>query len=604
MKKIENFILPEHTNTLFESEALSSLHLTKDVANKINELIDAYNELSKIDLEWKQTQESKINAGVLYMKDNLLNSLNDLMELLRDNGFIDDRIEYHCDYLKERLDNLLGVVIEGSTTLDAEIIDARIGVNGESYMSLGNALRSQIKNLSYSVKPIVTNENYKTKLPDVNLIDEPCTYQLNFNYGSEDIPENLPYSVFKSNVDELITFKDHYYRQLLIGNNYVYTRYGIKTSNGIEYFGWVAIYNKEQSDELYKKYYKSKGIIDSFGYAVDLPDANKILENSIYQLNFNYGSSDITANLPYKEFTGRIDELITFADKYYRQLLIGDKYIYTRNGILNSTKDSVDYGDWILIWSPQTTKEKIFTVNVNGGGDYKSLTKCVFENLGSKNTIYVKSGVYNLINEFNEYFGSSFFNGETLSHHGIYVQDGTKIIMDSGAEITFLYDGANPVVEEYFSPFIMKNDGGEVHGGRIVCTHCRYAIHDDVYDASKYSKSVIKGSYIHYTTARNVGIGGGFGQSSHITVENCVIISGNNVIGYGVFYHNSATGNSKSYLTIKNNCVTHKIVVEPYGTSINMSEAIVCGNKCSDVVKVMGGDIDNINLYEFNNVKG
>lgn len=602
MKNIDKFMLPEHTNTLYKNEAISSISLTKEVAEKINEIVDALNTLSAEDLVWKQTQEGKIRKGVLYMKDNLLNSLNDLMVTLRDSGFIDDRIEFHCDTLKTQLNNLLGSVKEGTTSMDAEIIDARIGATGEQWATIGNAIRGQIKNRALTCTTVISSENYQKLLPDVNVIDEPCSYQLNFVYGSTDIPANLPYTSFKSNVDELITFKDHYYRQVLIGNNYVYTRYGVKTAEGITYYGWNCLYDKTRTEEQYNKFYKSKGIIDSFGYAVNLPDANSILENSIYQLNFNYGSTDITANLPYKTFTGRIDELITFADKYYRQLLIGDKYIYTRNGILNSTKDSVDYGDWILIWSPESSKEKIFTVNVNGGGDYTSLTKCIFDNLGSKNTIYVKAGIYNLIDEFKSYFGDDIFSKDTLSQHGLPVQNGTKIIMDSGAEITFLYDGSNPVVEEYFSPFIMKNDSGELYGGKIICTNCRYGIHDDVYDSSKNSKSIIEGVYIHYTGSRNVGIGGGFGQSSHITVRNCTVINGNDTVGYGIFYHNAATGNSKSYVTIENNYVKDKIIIEPYGTSTNISTAIVTGNKCYEVSKVMGGDIDNITLYDFNNV--
>ena len=599
MKRIENFMLPEHTNSLYENEGISSIGLTRDVAEKINELVNAYNELYEQDLEWKQTQEGTIRKGVLYMKDNLLNSLNELMVLFRDSGFIDKRLEYHVDSLRSQFNMAMS-----GLTVDSEVIDGRVGASGEQYMTIGNAIRGQVKNMCYTVKTVITNENYSDKLPDVDLIDEPCSYQLNFTYGSEDITANLPYTVFKSNVDELITFKDHYYRQLLIGNNYMYTRYGIKTSSGITYYGWYCLYNKEETDKKYSSFYTSKGIVTNADYQLILPDANKIFANSIYQLNFGYGSTDITENLPYQAFTGRIDELITFADKYYRQLLISDKYIYTRNGILNATRDSVDYSDWILIWSPQTGNEKTLIVDVNGGGDYKSLTECVFDNLGSKNTIYVKPGIYNLINEFQSYFGSNVFSGSTLSHHGVYVQDGTKIIMDSGTEIQFLYDGSNSAVEEYFSPFIMKNDGGEIHGGKITCTNCRYAIHDDVYDSSQNSKSVISGVYMHYTGSRNVGVGGGFGQSSNITIENCVIINGSNTVGYGIFYHNAATGNSKSYVSIKNNYVKDKIVIEPYGTSTNMSQAIVSNNKCHSVEKVMGGSIDNIALYEFNNVKG
>lgn len=151
IKKIENYNLPEHTNSLYKEEAISSIGLTHEIAVKINEVVDALNELSKTDLEWKQTQEGIIRKGVLFMKDNLLNSLNDLMVTLRDSGFIDERIEYHFNTIKDnvnlidtRLDNLLGKVKEGSTSLDAEIIDARIGVGGYWYDNLGEAIREQV----------------------------------------------------------------------------------------------------------------------------------------------------------------------------------------------------------------------------------------------------------------------------------------------------------------------------------------------------------------------------------------------------------------------------------------------------------------------------
>ncbi len=152
MKKIENFMLPENTNSLYKNEAISSIGLTRDVADKINELIDAYNRLSEIDLEWKQTQEGIIRKGVLFMKDNLVNSLNELLDLLNDSGFIDSRIEFHCDYLKERLDNLLSTLKEGSTTFDAEIVDMRQGFNGENFNTAGVAVREQIRTLVNYIK--------------------------------------------------------------------------------------------------------------------------------------------------------------------------------------------------------------------------------------------------------------------------------------------------------------------------------------------------------------------------------------------------------------------------------------------------------------------
>ena len=91
MEQIKHFILPENTNKLYKEEAISSIGLTRDVAEKINELVDAYNSLSTEDLRWKQTQEGIIRKGVLFMKDNLVNSLNDLLKLY-DNEVISNAI--------------------------------------------------------------------------------------------------------------------------------------------------------------------------------------------------------------------------------------------------------------------------------------------------------------------------------------------------------------------------------------------------------------------------------------------------------------------------------------------------------------------------------
>ena len=82
MKKITKFNLPEHSNNLYKEEAISSIGLTHEIATKINELIEAYNRLSETDLEWKQTQEGYIRKGVLFMKDNILNSIQELLDLV------------------------------------------------------------------------------------------------------------------------------------------------------------------------------------------------------------------------------------------------------------------------------------------------------------------------------------------------------------------------------------------------------------------------------------------------------------------------------------------------------------------------------------------
>lgn len=92
MNKIEHFITSEHTNDLYKKEAISSIYLTKEVADKINELVDAINGREDIDLKWKHEIEGTVHKGVIFMKDNLINSLHDLFILLQSNGDLNNII--------------------------------------------------------------------------------------------------------------------------------------------------------------------------------------------------------------------------------------------------------------------------------------------------------------------------------------------------------------------------------------------------------------------------------------------------------------------------------------------------------------------------------
>ena len=118
MNKMKHFLLPEQTNKLYSKEASSSLALTKDVANKINELVDAYNKLSAENLLWRHEQEGRIEKGVLFMKDNLLNSLHDLLMLFKSSGELDgifaDIIHGDLARVTETLETVTSVTVCGA----------------------------------------------------------------------------------------------------------------------------------------------------------------------------------------------------------------------------------------------------------------------------------------------------------------------------------------------------------------------------------------------------------------------------------------------------------------------------------------------------------
>lgn len=92
LNKIRKYMLPLDTERLYKDEAISSISLSKEVANKINEIIEYINTLYKNDVEKEIEQDGKIRKAIVYMKDNLSNSLGELLEIMKSNGEIDNII--------------------------------------------------------------------------------------------------------------------------------------------------------------------------------------------------------------------------------------------------------------------------------------------------------------------------------------------------------------------------------------------------------------------------------------------------------------------------------------------------------------------------------
>lgn len=86
MDKIKHFITPISVKDLYDKESMSSMSFAYEIALKINELIDKYNELSTIDYEKDLEQDGRIAKAVIYMKDNLKNSIMDLLDILNTSG--------------------------------------------------------------------------------------------------------------------------------------------------------------------------------------------------------------------------------------------------------------------------------------------------------------------------------------------------------------------------------------------------------------------------------------------------------------------------------------------------------------------------------------
>lgn len=142
--------------TVHDEEALTSLELAGRQGAKINEIVKDQNNL-------RTETENKIqeqNSNIQKMKDETIPE--EVKQSFDDNlkkGTFTEMIDESLGGLSARVDNLLGNMTEGSTTMDAEIIDSRVDASGVTWKNMGSNIRSNtmiLKNL------IETMGSYKT----------------------------------------------------------------------------------------------------------------------------------------------------------------------------------------------------------------------------------------------------------------------------------------------------------------------------------------------------------------------------------------------------------------------------------------------------------
>lgn len=150
LEKIGHYSLTNPAS-VYDEEALTALELAGRTVAKVNEAVGAFNTLETETGNHLQEQDKEISER-LGAQDNAIKKMNDetmpakvteeVQEQI-DNGTFDSQINTYIGNLEERVDNLLGSVKEGSTTLDAEVIDLRMAENGTTYTSAGECIRSE-----------------------------------------------------------------------------------------------------------------------------------------------------------------------------------------------------------------------------------------------------------------------------------------------------------------------------------------------------------------------------------------------------------------------------------------------------------------------------
>ncbi len=122
----------ENPPTIYDEEAMTALELSGRTTAKINELVEAQNQLRQ---NTEQTMGDMLNVDI---PEKVLQTVEQYAE----NGMFTEIIDEYAGELSARLNNLLGGIEHGSTVMDAEIIDGRVRADGASCDTLGGATRA------------------------------------------------------------------------------------------------------------------------------------------------------------------------------------------------------------------------------------------------------------------------------------------------------------------------------------------------------------------------------------------------------------------------------------------------------------------------------
>ena len=464
-------------------------------------------------------------------------------------GFVLNGTEYELrdNGARQQIAEQVAASTDADANYAAEVVNARVGADGESYDSLGEAIRGQ-------------REKSKDEVTQLK----------------GDIEDEIYFANVGSNVLPVVA-----------KNRILYNAYNLIQDTKLQKGKYVNTDGSVlKSDVTYITPYIDISVYNKL-YATNCGLSAFYDDKLKYITSFTPGSTgtDIPDNAKFARCT-------IFAEAFGKAGLFG-------NNMFPTLKSQIYLEDVI---PPTFIVDK--TAGITVGNRYKNLVDCIVDTYNTDCKIIVKSGTYDLYDEFATKYGESFTSGSTI-FEGLKIQK-QKVFCESGVTVKFEYSGDFFNITDYFSPIKFDGAGGEWHGGHIIAKKCRYAIHDDVFDTSDYSRTVIDGVVVDLNTSRNIAIGGGLGQSSDVTVTNCIFRQLDNTHGdcRAVYYHNAQTGaNAVSNIKITGNyCNYGSIFIHSFGASTKKSTAIVSNNRCSAVTLFkQDGVIDNIELYQFNN---
>ena len=249
------------------------------------------------------------------------------------------------------------------------------------------------------------------------------------------------------------------------------------------------------------------------------------------------------------------------------------------------------------------------SVEVGIGCEYESILRALKET-PDDTAVYVHPGVYNIVEEYKEYYGASFWTNyagyDGVADHfykGLWLARGRKLIGISKPVLLFDYSGGNTAVHTYYS--VIANDADillenfEIKVNR----NCRYHIHDDFQPNN--GTVVFRNLTLNGRPNTPVFIGAGVGKNVAYHIDRCIFLNDESAI-YDISYHGNTTADKEVECQIEvTNCFgSAGCAFRWYGASEKETLCKVSGSKFSKIECVAYNEEQqnkNMKLVAWNN---
>lgn len=524
----------------------------------------------------------------------------------------------------------------GSAPSAAEVENARIGADGVTYPTLGDAIRTNDSALKSALWQNIRELDDGKRIFEMVWGNIAPDGTINYNYTPKVRVVNYTYEKFdKSTVLSLASgyglilalYDDSY----ALISRIIYAAGNVITVPANTYFR-VCVYHgtivpSSIADLADKVTYTSDiqtKIADALTAALAITNSGVTL-TLVTDLNtvaatvmggdsrvgiYRYASS--AENIP----TSSSGAVIIYraGTLYQTQLALpitGGAYIRNR---LNGT-----WSGWTNLSSDSSGGDRLVVkVEKDGSGDYTKLVDAI--NAATQvmdAVVYVGAGTWDICDEL----GEDYLNAVSSTHgtRGPYLKNRVHLIFASNSKVVCNYTGTREDTMRWLSPFNAGQYGFTLENANIEASNVRYCVHDERdTDTDAYINKYIN-CRMHLDNSTNTvirtcnPIGGGLGKDGYVEIDGCWF-KGERTYVYTenlplVTYHNSAAAGAKSYISLKNSYFADdgRPRFNWYGQSQLITNVEVCGCSMGSIILSQAETTDgsspyqNISIIEWNN---